>query len=163
MAVTIIVVWTAVLTACSGQDGAQVASVGGGAGPASAATGDSALTPQQKGQRMVECLRENGLPVGDADEEGNMGYLDAGADKDPVAATAAFTACADVMYQPPLSPEDEARYNSPEAARAFTECMRGKGLDWPDPNPDGSSNVTPDDDFGVDQSTLMSYATECLG
>lgn len=157
------------LAACGSPDDEQVASVSSpaGAGSSSGASGqDSDLSPQERGQRHVECLRENGLDAPDASADGTVSLVvdpaedDGGEKVDEDDALRALTACSHLVYEPEGAEDGESW--SAEDEKKFTECMRGKGVDWPDPSPDGSSSVTPDDDFGVDERTLHALMMECF-
>ncbi|ACZ22435.1 hypothetical protein Sked_25310 [Sanguibacter keddieii DSM 10542] len=154
----------ALLTACGGEADDQVASAGSPSASSSSGTSSTDgsdrgdLTRQQQAQQQADCLRENGLHVGDPDQEGYLGATVEDGRISDADRAAAYAACEHLA--PEQTAEDKTK-QSPEAMRAFAVCMRENGIDWPDPNADGSTNVTPQHDFGVDDGTLWRLAQQC--
>jgi len=89
---------------------------------------------------LVACLRDNGLDIPDP-QFGPEGPRFA----DPAVMASidfrsslfldAMTACEDLLaaLQPQIDPEQQAEQN--EQLLEFAECMRGEGVDFPDPDP----------------------------
>lgn len=156
---TAAVLCLALTASCSAPDDEQVASAGASpTGGTEGASGASSRTPQQQGQLLVECLRENGIEVGDADEHGAIGPV--GDDVPDAEVQSALNSCSHID-----APAMSTAGGEPvplEEQKEFAECMRSKGLDWPDPDVNGTPDFDPGD-LGVDDATLMSYANECFG
>jgi hypothetical protein len=138
----VVVLLLTVLTACgSGAESSTgVASVGGGSsGPAASPTASGDAEKELLG--YVECLRGEGLDVPDptVDADGNLtlggrggsGIQPGQIDREK------FQAAQEKCGQPPagaLGLDDEDRSELQDAALEFATCMRGEGIDVPDPD-----------------------------
>jgi hypothetical protein len=85
-----------------------------------------------------ECMREHGVDLPDPRFGGGSffaGGSTAGIDLLSLEFLAAFGACQRYLAAaiPATDPEEQAERN--ERAVAFAECMRERGIDWPDPDP----------------------------
>ncbi|ACZ22436.1 hypothetical protein Sked_25320 [Sanguibacter keddieii DSM 10542] len=161
------VLCAALVTACSAEADEQVASAGSPSSSSSTGSSGTAgsdrsdLTRQQQGQQQVECLREHGLSVPDADKDGEVTYPgdEPGGtweDKD-------FDAEAACRHLAPEPTEEEKAKRSPEAQKAFAACMRGKGVDWPDPEEDGSTKFSMDGLSEADAAAEQAAIEACGG
>lgn len=84
------------------------------------------------------CMREHGIDLPDP-TFGAASFFASGAMSDidmmSLEFLSAFGACQEFLAAavPAVDPEEQAERN--ERAVAFAECMREKGIDWPDPDP----------------------------
>jgi hypothetical protein len=132
-----------VLTGCSsGDDGPKVATAATGSATASASASPSAsVDPRDKMVAFTRCLREHGVDVKDAGEDGMVtigGAAQAAGGTDKM--MEAEKACAS------LAPGGvgEAREPDPEMEDRmlkFARCMREHGIDLPDPGAGGDLRV----------------------
>lgn len=138
-----------------------VASAGGPASSSTASAGaDDSLTPQQKGQRYVDCLRAEGVEASDADAEGGMSLgsetqTDGGIgfEVDDVLMDAVET-CADLAYVP------ESHQGRDEGEDAeFVTCMREKGIELQGVDGATEGLMSPPDD--ADAADVSAAAEEC--
>ncbi|MEV6967641.1 hypothetical protein AB0M47_21300 [Hamadaea sp. NPDC051192] len=118
------------LAACGKSDeGSGIATAGnGGATPTASATASAADM-----MKFTQCMRDNGVPVGDPDP--STGRPDFGKD---LAGTPQFQAalkkCQDLLPGGVMGMLDA---NQVEQLRVFAQCMRDHGVDMPDPDPNG--------------------------
>ncbi|MFI9848503.1 hypothetical protein ACIHFD_66675 [Nonomuraea sp. NPDC051941] len=121
----------------SGQGDTGVASVavGSSAKPSASPAPTGTADPQEQGRKFAQCMRDHGIPMEDPDPNGGGGLQAIGenADKKKVMdAVAACQAYAPFKDRKNLDPEQV------DKLRELARCMRENGVDWPDPNPDGS-------------------------
>jgi hypothetical protein len=121
---------------------AQVATL---ATPGPDAEASDAPTEQLDGEEaileFVACLRENGIDV--PDPQFGAGGTRFGADPEVLARIDfmssefldAMESCQHLLeaLQPEIDPEEQAEQN--EQLLVFAQCMRGEGIDFPDPDP----------------------------
>jgi hypothetical protein len=134
------------VAACGGSppdDG--VASLGGdGAAPANdngAGNASASKDPQQRALDFARCMREHGIDMPDpqVDDQGRVtvrvGPGQGGSRPDPGKLEAAQKACGRLMGggDGPAQIDPEAR----DAMVAYARCMRGQGIDMPDPTGEG--------------------------
>jgi hypothetical protein len=145
----------------SGKDWAVTVAVGlcaigllacGAGGGSSSSGGDEAAFEESR-LKMSECLRKHGLDVPDPvpgqkgvliQESSKKGDQGGGINPGDPATRKAMEACEDeVGFEPPdVSPEQEEELK--EGMLAFAQCMRGHGIDMPDPEfgENGKSKIT---------------------
>ncbi len=119
--------------------GSSVASTGTGDGPSPAATsGDSGSTrPEDAMLAFAQCMREHGVDLPDPQfQEGGGAYMKVEIDPDDDDFQRADKACRHhmsgaVAEAPDIDPERIAEME--QRMLAFAECMRGQGIDFPDP------------------------------
>jgi hypothetical protein len=136
------------LAACGGSpDGEGVASLrgdaaGDGGGSATTTTRAAARDPQQAALDFARCMRGQGIDMPDpeVDEQGRVrmriraGGSGQGSRPDPRKLEAAQKACGTPFGgDGPGQIDPEAR----DAMLAYARCMRGQGVDMPDPTGDG--------------------------
>jgi hypothetical protein len=155
------------LAACGETpDADRVASLSG-AGTATTTTGGgkpgAAKDPQQAALDFARCMREHGvdMPDPEVDDQGRIkvriGAGGAGKRPDPAKLEAAQKACGSLM-----GGGDGDRQLDPaerDAMVAFARCMRGRGVDMPDPTDDGLV-MRRDDDDGPDPASEAFKAAE---
>jgi hypothetical protein len=93
--------------------------------------------------QFVACLRDNGIDLPDPQFGADGGFFGGGdgaealanIDFGSVEFIAAVTDCQSLLeaLQPDLDAQQQAEQN--EQLLAFAECMRGEGIDFPDPDP----------------------------
>jgi hypothetical protein len=136
------------LAACGGSSGGgRVASLGGddATGTTSGAAASASKDPQQAALDFARCMRGQGIDMPDpqVDDQGRVrvrigaggGPGAGGARPDPKKLEAAQKACGGLF-----GGGDGSRQVDPEARDAmvdFARCMRGQGIDMPDPSGDG--------------------------
>jgi hypothetical protein len=144
-----VIATTALIALAASPALAQVATLGSPAPEAEATTAPAeGLGEQDAMLAYARCMRDSGVEVTDPvfDTAGGLvgglkfeGGKDAGP-KDAKNETfqAATKACNEffVAFKPAADPALQAEQT--EAALRFAVCMRGQGLDWPDPAPDGT-------------------------
>lgn len=139
---TISVLALAVLTGCStSTEPPGVASLSDNdAANAAAAPSTPAQDPEAALLSFVECLRGKGLDVPDpeVDADGNLSFSPRSVMRqgtvDPEELRAVMEACGGLPegVGGGFSPEDRTQFQ--DTALKFAECMRGQGLDVPDPD-----------------------------
>lgn len=136
---TISVLALAVLTGCStSTEPSGVASLSGN--DAAAAPSTTAQDPEAALLSFVECLRGKGLDVPDpeVDADGNLSLsprsLFGQGTGDPEKLRAGMQACGGLPegVGGGFSPEDRTQFQ--DTMLKFAECMRGEGVDMPDPD-----------------------------
>lgn len=136
---TVALALATVLTGC----GSKSDSDGGSGSPGSKPSSNSNVSPQQKQiLAFYQCMRDNGVDMPDPKGDG-MIRLDGIDPNDPAVAAALQTCQASLPGgggpgggQPP-APDA----NALEGMRKFTQCMRDKGINMPDPDPSGRMNI----------------------
>ena len=141
------------LAACGGSspDGKGVASLGGdGAKDAKdakdngAASASATKDPQQAAVDFARCMRRQGVDMPDpqVDEQGRITMRigpdqddGGGAAPDPKKLQAAQKACGNLMGGGDGPGQIDAKAR--DAMLAYARCMRGQGIDMPDPTGDG--------------------------
>ena len=108
-------------------------------GPSSADPAPSSstgLTLTQWRLKMAECLREQGVDVGDPDADGNQSTSLQGADQDQFAA-ASKTCRGKLGPAPAMSAAEkkQAEQQQRESALKMAKCYRDNGVDVADPEP----------------------------
>jgi hypothetical protein len=143
------------LAACGGSQASDddgVASLDDGGGTASeAAASESPTDAEEALLEYVECLRGEGLDVPDPQVNAD-GQLQFGGPGGPGGGDGEaidpeeFEAAQEVCGDPPapagggnVDPEQQAEFQ--DAALAFTQCMRDRGYDMPDPEFEGEGGV----------------------
>ncbi|MEV0274694.1 hypothetical protein AB0H43_38485 [Hamadaea sp. NPDC050747] len=117
------------LTACGSDDGSGIATAGnGGATPTASASASAADM-----MKFTQCMRENGVPVGDPDPSTGRPDLDPALAGTPQF-QAALKKCQSLLPAGLLGSLDA---NQLEQLRVFAQCMRDHGVDMPDPDPNG--------------------------
>jgi hypothetical protein len=137
---------TLVVAACGGEEdggGAQVASLGENDAATTTTTSTTAEDPEEAMLAFARCMREHGIDVPDPDSSGEVRIRGrasaAGKGRSSEAQNEKFEkaqkACGDLLEDArpaPLSEEDRAAMQ--DAMLAYARCMRGEGLDFPDPD-----------------------------
>ncbi|MFI6579200.1 hypothetical protein ACIBFB_25725 [Nocardiopsis sp. NPDC050513] len=126
------------LTGCaSGDEDLGIASAGGDSQEAAAS--EEPLSDGESALEYTECLRENGLEVGDPDSEGRL-QLRIPEDQAEVAEEA-MAACEE--FAPRVSEEQEAETR--DEVLEFAQCMRENGVEaFEDPQSGGGISLTPE-------------------
>jgi hypothetical protein len=138
---------TLVAASCGGDDGGgeQVASLGDDdGGAASTTTTSEERDPEEAMLAFARCMREHGVDVPDPDSSGRVRIRGALGGRSPAEREKfqeAQKACEDELGEigPRISDEDRAELQ--EAMLAYAKCMRGEGLDFPDPQFDGGGVI----------------------
>jgi hypothetical protein len=126
---------TGCAAAAGQEDGGGVATLDGDGGEAAdpSEASSEAVDPEEARLAHAECMREHGVDFPDPNSGGDVN-LGPEQIEDPDF-EAAQEACAEELeaalgdFQP--DPEEEARMQ--EQALAFSQCMRDRGIDFPDP------------------------------
>ncbi|MFD7293326.1 hypothetical protein ACFV9W_08565 [Streptomyces sp. NPDC059897] len=154
------------LSGCgSGDDGGGVASAN--KAKESTAGAKSSLSPEEKGAKYAQCMRENGIPMEDPKPgEGVRLQIDGSIPKETV--DKALEACR--KYQP-QGTRGGGNGKQGENMREYAACMRENGVDaFPDPTEEGGiridGSVSKDPDFKDAQKAcqdVLGGAGEQLG
>lgn len=123
--------------ACGTTPTTGVASVStSSAAPAASASASPTGDPEERGRQYARCMREQGVEMDDPGSGGEIRVrkIPGGRDK----FEAAMKACR--QYTPfanraGINPQDL------EQLREFAKCMRGQGIDMPDPDPNGGGGA----------------------
>ena len=147
----LLVVVALVGTACGGGDrGEGVASLGGSKESPSGRSGGKDF--ETAALAFAKCMRERGVEV-ETNPDGTGGVAINLGETDPQKAQAAEKECRHHL-EGVAPPEGAPRMSAEERARQlesmlrFARCMRGHGIDFPDPREDGSGRLL----FGPDES-----------
>ncbi|MDH3730708.1 MAG: hypothetical protein OES13_06255 [Acidimicrobiia bacterium] len=127
------------------EDNATPALAAGDDGSADGATATTEMDPELALLEFTQCLRDNGVDVGDpeVDGDGNLGFggrvqgNDLEADRE--AFQAAREACADILEGVSFEFRDRDRTEIEDTLVEFATCMRDNGYDMPDPDFSGFS------------------------
>ncbi len=127
------------------EDDATAPLAAGDDGSADGATTTTETDPELALLEFTQCLRDNGVDVGDpeVDGDGNLGFggrvqgYDFVADRE--AFQAAREACADILEGVSLEFRDRDRTEIEDTLVEFATCMRDNGYDMPDPDFSGFS------------------------
>jgi hypothetical protein len=121
------------LAACGGEgDSGGVASLGSsGQSDADSTTTTSSDDPQEAAYEFTKCMREHGVDMADPTAGGGINLRVRPGSNAKVAK--AQKACQSILEKaaPKLSEEQQSAMQ--DAALAFAKCMRGHGIDMPDP------------------------------
>ncbi|MFI7221578.1 hypothetical protein ACIBO5_00040 [Nonomuraea angiospora] len=123
---------------CGGQEGgAGVASVAvaSSAKPAASASPTGTADPQEQGRKFAQCMRDHGIPMEDPDPDGGGGLQAIGENADKKKVMDAIEAC---QAYAPFKDRKNLDPEQVDQLRELARCMRENGVDWPDPNPDGT-------------------------
>jgi len=123
------------------SDDGGIATAGGQ--PTAAATTAAAGNQGEQFRKFAQCMRDNGVDVPDPGPDGTYSFggqggadRTPGVDRDDPKFQAAMTACRSLMpaggIPIKLNPQQLELY------RVFAACMREQGIDFPDPNADGT-------------------------
>lgn len=130
------------LTACGSSEGSTVPTLGDGGG----ASPSGSAAPQQNQEEAIlaltQCLRDKGFDVQDPtfDEEGNPQFgSESGIDRTDPEVRAALSECQEEVGGGfgGFDPDAEQQAELQDSLVAFAECMRGQGIDFPDPDLSG--------------------------
>ncbi|MFF4616931.1 hypothetical protein [Nonomuraea jabiensis] len=123
---------------CGGrQGGTGVASVAAAssAKPAASASPTGTADPQEQGRKFAQCMRDHGIPMEDPDPNGGGGLQAIGENVDKKKVTDAIQTC---QAYAPFKDRKNLDPEQVDKLRELAQCMRENGVDWPDPNPDGT-------------------------
>jgi hypothetical protein len=82
----------------------------------------------------AECMREHGIDIPDPQQEGNGGVLMRGPkNANPQKTKAAEKACQKHLEAGGATPNPAKRAEAQDAMLKYARCMRGEGIDMPDP------------------------------
>jgi len=144
----VVLMLIAIVSACSGGGGNHVATLGGS--NASSASDSSSGDKQSFEDAMLDfakCMRDHGVDMPDPTFNGTGGVSITGNAGGPGPGNATFEAaqkaCQPIMDKaeqnaPKPSAEEQAKMR--DQALAFAQCMRGHGVDMPDPTFDDSGH-----------------------
>ncbi|MEV4007955.1 hypothetical protein [Actinomadura sp. NPDC049753] len=120
------------LTGCGSDDkGDGVASAGSGGQGGSKQGGGEQLSPDERGVKFAQCMREHGVDMEDPKPGGGI-RIQANGDKG--AMDKAMEACR--QYNPMANRTGAPDPKMQERAREFAACMRKNGVEkFPDPDP----------------------------
>lgn len=120
------------LTGCGSDDkGDGVASAGNGGQGGSKQGGGEQLSPDERGVKFAQCMREHGVDMEDPKPGGGI-RIQANGDKS--AMDKAMEACR--QYNPMANRSGAPDPKMQEQAREFAACMRKNGVEkFPDPDP----------------------------
>ncbi|MGL5930826.1 MAG: hypothetical protein ACRCY8_17990 [Dermatophilaceae bacterium] len=166
-----------VLTACGGEESSSggVAAIeeGSGGGSSSSASPTASGDAEQQLLDYVECLRGEGLDVPDptVDAEGNLTLRPqggAGAGAGQRLDREQFQKAQETCGQPPegaLGIDEQDRSELQDAALEFAKCMRGEGIDVPDPDfsqgGPGAGGQGPFGDLDTDDPKVAAAMEKC--
>jgi hypothetical protein len=140
---------------------------------------DAASSPEQAREQFQEarldfsrCMRENGVDMPDPQPGAGGGMVmrgGPGGDFDPGSSEfrAAEEECRkhlEGVEPPEMDPARQEEFQ--EAALAFARCMRGEGIDMPDPQVDGGRmrmRIGPGSGFDRDDPALQAAHEKCQG
>lgn len=165
---------TLALSACGGEGeadaGDEVASLGGSDDSSSGSSGGAgkkAADRREGALAFARCMRENGVDHPDPDENG-MFAITPESDLDTTSETfrRAAEECQKYLGQlgepPKLSAEERKRME--EQALALARCLRGQGIDMPDPDfgsDGGGFSLRLPDDFDPDDPDFREAQEKC--
>jgi hypothetical protein len=133
----------------------------GGGGSGSGGGGGEAAAREEAGLEFAECMRGHGVEM--EDPKAGQGAIEIGGDPNDPTVKKAEAACngkLDRVAQE-TSPEEDEEFR--EGWLAFTECMRGEGIELADPEFQGPGKVLLGID-GVDtESPAFEAAREACG
>ncbi|MFI7638272.1 hypothetical protein [Nonomuraea sp. NPDC049400] len=148
------IIATALLAAlavgCGGQqNGTGVASVavGSSAKPSASTSPTGTTDPQEQARKFAQCMRDHGIPMEDPDPDGGGGLRSIGKNADKKKVTDAIEAC---QSYAPFKDRGNLDPEQVDQLRELAKCMRENGVDWPDPNPDGT--FTSDTPLNLDRN-----------
>ncbi|GGT91498.1 hypothetical protein [Actinomadura citrea] len=120
------------LTGCGSDDKDDtVASANGGAKQGGAEQGGEQLSPEERGVKFAQCMREHGVDMEDPKPGGGIRIQSKG---DKGAMDKAMEACR--QYNPMDDRTGAPDPKMQEQAREFAACMRKNGVEkFPDPDP----------------------------
>lgn len=141
LAVPLLAALVAAGSACSGgDDEPAVASADGDDGTGTTETTGAGDASGSDPTAYSDCLRDQGIEVGDPDPQ--TGVPDIPDDVDPSGAAFqdAMEACQDLLPEGGIRGEAAGEGPSQDVLQEFAECMRQNGLpDFPDPQPGSDS------------------------
>lgn len=111
----------------------------GGGGSGSGSGGGEAAAREEAGLEFARCMRAHGVEM--EDPKPGQGAIEIGGDPDSPTTKRAEAACdgkLDKVAQE-TSPEEDEEFR--EGWLAFTECMRGEGIELADPKFEGPGKV----------------------
>jgi hypothetical protein len=152
------------LVSCA-ADGSGVATLGGS--DDSTPEPEASVDREEAFLRFAECMRDHGVDVGDPHRSEDGGEVIAVGDEsvDPQDVQEADAACRHLLPEgtdepPDLSPQERARIR--DQMVRFAGCMRGQGIDFPDPEPQGGGIVFgPGGDLNPDDPEFRAAEEEC--
>ncbi|MGL5863933.1 MAG: hypothetical protein ACRCY9_22045 [Phycicoccus sp.] len=168
-----------VLTACGSEESSSggVAAIDEGGGSASSSSSASPSASGDAEQQLldyVECLRGEGLDVPDptVDAEGNLTLRPQGGagGGQPQIDRDQFQKAQETCGQPPegaLGIDEQDRSELEDAALEFAKCMRGEGIDVPDPDfsqggpGGGGGGQGPFGDLNTDDPKVAAAVEKC--
>jgi hypothetical protein len=123
------------LGGCGEQSqGDGVASAGGATSAAPSAEAPAAnLSDEDRGRRLAQCMRDNGVDVPDPDPSGGFGGAMKNIDRNSPVFQKAMDACR--QWLPGGGDLSKLDPETLDQLRVFTQCLRDNGLDVPDPDP----------------------------
>jgi len=149
-AVLLAVLATVLLVACGGGDG----------------NGDSEEEIGKKREDAMlafsQCMRENGVDMPDPQSDGSMMMTkESGIDPTSSEFKAAEEACGQILED--ARPEGAERMTEPpEELLEYAECMRGEGIDFPDPDfSDPRVTMGPRSGASVDEDAMKRADEAC--
>ncbi|HTU15948.1 MAG TPA: hypothetical protein VMF31_12210 [Solirubrobacterales bacterium] len=149
-AVPLAVLATVLLVACGG---------GGGDGDS-----EEELSKKREDAMLAftECMRENGVDMPDPQPDGSMMMTtESGIDPNSQEFKDAQEACGQILED--ARPEGAERMTEPpEEMLEYAECMRGEGVDFPDPDFDGGRvTMGPGPGGSVDEEAMKRADEAC--
>ena len=134
----------------SGDEGdPQVASLGDAAAATTTTTSTTVRDPEEAALSFARCMREHGIDVPDPDSSGRLtirgplrvaGRAGRGSDAQRKKFDDAQKACQDKLgASGPRQLSEEDRAAMQDAMLAYARCMRGEGIDFPDPDFSGKA------------------------
>jgi hypothetical protein len=155
-----------VLVSCAAADGSDVATLGGS--EESTPQPDAPVDREEAFLRFAECMRDHGVDVGDPQGSEDGGEVIAIGDEgvDPQEVQEADAACRHLLPEgtddpPDLTPQERARIR--DQMVRFADCMRGQGIDFPDPEPQGDGGIFfgPGGDLNPDDPEVRAAEEAC--
>jgi len=112
-----------------------------------------------------ECMRDNGVDMPDPQADGSM-MLDENSGIDPNSDEfkAAQEECGSIMEDAMPEPDPEQMAEVKDQLLEFAECMRGEGIDFPDPQVDGGRVMMgpgPGSEGDVDEPAMRAAQEAC--
>ncbi len=122
----------------------------------------TAVDTEMAMREYTECMREHGVDMPDPTVQDGVVTNSVSTD-DFEASEGAVEECSPLLEAAfgdfELSPEEQAEFMDQQLA--FAKCMRDRGLDWPDPSPDGINMIQFGGDGEFDTEVLNEAMDAC--
>jgi hypothetical protein len=132
----------AACAACGGTDDGSPTATAANAPAATSAGGAAQPTttvdPRDAALEFAQCMRENGVDMPDPDPNGQI-LIGGDTNTDPAVQAAAEEACRSMLDGMTSAGGGPSDFPARDTLLAFAKCMRGEGIDFPDPDFSGGN------------------------